>query len=360
MAYKEPKKLKKLFKNYRYLKFCAILLVVMVVFIFLNKPTEFSWQNFVIELLGSLLFSCVGITLIDIGKNSLEQEVEREEMRKLIWDMMMGNDNEHSIINMMNKDSVNKVIENCLSTYCHKDLACEYINYIAENCAHYRKDFKYDVCISNANNVPEIEQELCYEKHFVYTANEQVMLRCFFATSVNGLNAVFNREFFFREEILSEDLRRKLKTEVNKDAIIDLLNLELYIEDLETPIASANINMLRDDNGITFETPINEQYLHYDNADKNETWFKGKVKTSYVTVPKTQFLCIFAEPIIGHTQTELSFDKSTGIKDVANTVDKMVILAHSKEDCKLTTNGRKIKFETHKPIFPKSGIIYRW
>ena len=75
MAYKGLIKTKKLLKNYRYLKYCAYLLASMVVFILFIKPSEFSWENFIIELLGSLLFLCFGIVLIDLGKNDLEKEV---------------------------------------------------------------------------------------------------------------------------------------------------------------------------------------------------------------------------------------------------------------------------------------------
>ena len=358
--FREPryKRLKNAFRLYKYKVYWTLLLFFILILISCFK------YDF-LELFLQLVLAITSTLLILIIIDSVKQEVEEEEhdkyIKDVVWDALRM---ENRLLKLYNKESIKQVMENCISHFC-PHLGKAYVDYILDNLSNFRKDFSYDVAIKKNSKDPNsiiISHILSYTRFFLIDNEENdVVLECYFTIKAGCLDRTMqNNTVFFREELLYQPLLEKINSVENDRDLIDLLEIKFFLGENKDIVDSRNIEVVRDEFGISFKTIIDRYYLTKNEVDYGENYmsYQARIECKYPADIDNRFYCIFSNPTIGNTEFSITFfdDIVNDIKDV----DKITMLSNTNYSIYPVSNHNKIQFTTTQAIFPRSGILFQW
>lgn len=352
------------------------------------------WDRIAREAIWAIFSAVFVLAFVDSVKEDAEDEARKEEIKEVVMnaitidnDLMKDKIKEalgnamtlkSGFVEKLDNKYIDQLLERCISRYADK-MSTSYLNYIKNSSNVYRSDFKYKVCLESIDDdTIIITHDVTYRKHFrVATDNpkHQYELKCFFATKNRGLDEVMSDDsIFFREELLYAPLVDKITAilsdsskgdnDKKRDIVREIdLKFTLYTEkESKEEVSIDDISMEVRDSGLLFSHHINDLYISKTKASIGDIFisYYATISCTYSTKRENQFYCIFPNPTIG-CKFEMHFDKNI-INDIDKDVNYVTMLSLDDDSspihCK--PRSRNIEFETHKTIFPRSGILVHW
>ncbi len=224
----------------------GVLALILVPYVIFGVKTNFI--NILTEILSSIVGMLVVFLCWEIAKNRRDEEAHDRHMSNLIMGLMQHNNG--MIRELYSNYSADNVLRNCLAYYNEK-LADSFLKYFKANMTSYRTSLNYRVEIGpkeiiDGRPVYNQMQVVSYTRHFkVKNVKEKYSFQCFFAMKPQLLEKRMNQSIWFFREIITDNILIKQLSENinNKEEVIRLINLEMYLGNLTDKLPSSAIEM---------------------------------------------------------------------------------------------------------------------
>ncbi len=362
----------------------CVLAFLLVPYIIFGVKTNFI--NIFTEILSSIVGMLVVFLCWEIAKNRRDEKAHDKHICDLIMGLMQ---HDNSLISeLYSKYSVDKVLKNCLVYYNGK-LADSFLRYFKTSMTSYRTGLNYRVEIGpkeikDGSAVYNQLQIISFTRHFkVKNVGDQYSFQCFFAMKPQLLEKRMNQGiWFFREIITDALLIKQISENINdKEAVIRLLNLEMYLGSLSEKLPSSVIEMTPDkDNdeliGISFKVLIEKKDFIFtpDRPDAQSGYISYSGKISFDFNSNNTFYCVFPEPCL-KPKFSIRFDKSINMSNVERVTCLSIPstddpdLNYDYDDSKPFTpdyrwidEKQRMMLDVNNDVFvlPRSGVYFNW
>lgn len=365
---------------------CIIVVLALILIPYIIFGVKTNFINIFTEILSSIVGMLVVFLCWEIAKNRRDEEAHDKHLSDLIMRLMQHDNG--MIRELYSNYSADRVLKNCLAFYNDK-LADSFLRYFKANMASFRTSLNYRVEIGpkeiiEGRPVYNQTQIVSYTRHFkVMNIKEKYSFQCFFAMKPQLLEKRMNQSiWFFREIITDSQLIKQLSEKINdKEEVIRLMNLEMYLGNLSEKLPSSAIEMepfIEKDEviGISFKVSIEQKDFTFtpDTPDAKSGYISYSGKISFDLNSSNTFYCVFPEPCL-KPKFSIRFDKSIQI----STVERVTCLSiPSNEDPNLTYSDddstpfnpgyhwidekQRMMLDVDNNIFvlPRSGVYFTW
>lgn len=365
---------------------CIIGVLVLILIPYLIFGVKTNFINIFTEILSSIVGMLVVFLCWEIAKNRRDEEAHDKHICDLIMRLMQHDNG--MISELYSNYSADRVLKNCLAYYNGK-LSDSFLRYFKANMTSYRTSLNYRVEIGpkeiiDGQSIYNQTQIVSYTRHFkVKNVKDQYSFQCFFAMKPQLLEKRMNQSIWFFREIITDTLLiKKLSENINnKDEVIQLINLEMYLGNLSEKLPSSSITMdpFIENNeiiGISFKVSIEQKDFTFtpDKPDAKSGYISYSGKISFDLNSTNTFYCVFPEPCL-KPKFSIRFDKSIKITNVERVTCLSIPstddpdLTYDYDDSKPYNPGyrwidekQRMMLDVDNGVFvlPRSGIYFNW
>ncbi len=405
-------------RNYRYAYITSgLILALCFIIILLDAREDMDLPPLLVAFANCGIGAVLGVIIIDLVYQwGAEKELE-ESLQDALVQILTG-DNHRLLRKLYNNQSIRKILQNCIESFCGSaHLSENYLRYIENSCRLLKKDEQYKVHLTQEQGLLYLKQSLldtrCFKDPRRPFANDRIQVKSYLVLKRNDspdggtgeLDKILNdNSYYFREEIQSADLCTWIDT--LDPGIPDRARPGFYLPDDE--VARKIVEKLCYGVKIRLNDPDENGHVRFTNRNEmnyNVAFFMGDAESAvplvkgieitnevpayciqkckeefdvddyiqytaeltikYPTEQENTFYSMYAAPTLG-AEFKLIFDASVPVdmKDV-NYMTFISFADAEKNgtetmDGKIDIVGRNLDFKTSRTIFPRSGISVSW